>query len=132
MPPIGPHQDLVDAVVAEDCLIFNFSNHLARPLVATVLDEPTRRWQHRWDSLLRGSRWKLWTLKPGRRPTHRPEQVLRRQDSNLDYRNQNPRCCLYTTAEERAQAHLHMVARPLGEVCAASHTGLGDTRGTRH
>jgi hypothetical protein len=27
---------------------------------------------------------------------------------------------------------LHMVARPLGEVCAASHTGLDDTRGTRH
>ncbi len=61
-----------------------------------------------------------------------PEQLLRRQDSNLDYRNQNPRCCLYTTAEEWAQAHLHMVARPLGEVCAASHTGLDDTRGTRH
>ena len=24
---------------------------------------------------------------------------LRRQDSNLDHRNQNPRCCLYTTAD---------------------------------
>ena len=24
---------------------------------------------------------------------------LRRQDSNLDHRNQNPRCCRYTTAD---------------------------------
>ncbi len=61
-----------------------------------------------------------------------PEQLLRRQDSNLDYRNQNPRCCLYTTAEERAQARLYMVARPLRAVCAASQTGRDDTRDTHH
>ena len=39
--------------------------------------------------------------------------LLRRQDSNLDHRNQNPRCCLYTTAEERAPTRRHMVPRPL-------------------
>ena len=30
---------------------------------------------------------------------NRPDQPLRRQDSNLDHRNQNPRCCHYTTAD---------------------------------
>jgi hypothetical protein len=29
----------------------------------------------------------------------RADLPLRRQDSNLDHRNQNPRCCLYTTAD---------------------------------
>jgi hypothetical protein len=38
-----------------------------------------------------------------------PDRLLRRQDSNLDHRNQNPRCCLYTTADERAETHGHMV-----------------------
>ena len=42
-----------------------------------------------------------------------PARPLRRQDSNLDHRNQNPRCCLYTTAEERAPTRRHMVPRPL-------------------
>ena len=41
------------------------------------------------------------------------DRPLRRQDSNLDHRNQNPRCCLYTTAEERAPTRRHMVPRPL-------------------
>lgn len=51
------------------------------------------------------------------------DQQLRRQDSNLDHRNQNPRCCLYTTAEERAQAHAHMVSRSACRVRAASLDG---------
>jgi hypothetical protein len=39
--------------------------------------------------------------------------ALRRQDSNLDYRNQNPRCCLYTTADERTGTREHIVTRSL-------------------
>ena len=30
---------------------------------------------------------------------------LRRQDSNLDHRNQNPRCCRYTTADWASWSH---------------------------
>jgi hypothetical protein len=30
---------------------------------------------------------------------HLPDLLLRRQDSNLDHWNQNPRCCHYTTAD---------------------------------
>jgi hypothetical protein len=31
--------------------------------------------------------------------------LLRRQDSNLDHRNQNPRCCRYTTADRPSSWH---------------------------
>ena len=47
------------------------------------------------------------------------EPLLRRQDSNLDHRNQNPRCCLYTTADERAETHGHMVT---WVVCSAQRS----------
>src|ERR687894_521819 len=46
--------------------------------------------------------------------TQRPGDwaALRRQDSNLDHRNQNPRCCLYTTADRRSS---HSAARRLAD-----------------
>ncbi len=37
-----------------------------------------------------------------------PQLLLRRQDSNLNYLNQNQRCCHYTTAD----CHTHGVSRP--------------------
>ena len=40
---------------------------------------------------------------PRVRACHR---LLRRQDSNLDHRNQNPRCCRYTTADRPSSWHV--------------------------
>jgi Phage integrase family len=37
--------------------------------------------------------------------SHAADPLLRRQDSNLDHRNQNPRCCRYTTADRPSSWH---------------------------
>src|SRR3954469_19546705 len=54
-----------------------------------------------------------------------PDRLLRRQDSNLDHRNQNPRCCLYTTADWPPLSHA--ARRP-----TAAHPIRSDARGPRH
>jgi hypothetical protein len=51
-----------------------------------------------WGSCAAGGARALPHCAPRRRLV-RPGPMLRRQDSNLDHRNQNPRCCRYTTAE---------------------------------
>jgi hypothetical protein len=61
-----------------------------------------------------------------------PDQLLRRQDSNLDYRNQNPRCCLYTTADRRVlapQVHRDMVTiRTSAQPSLTERSQASDTR----
>jgi hypothetical protein len=43
--------------------------------------------------------------RPTSRSSQRSELLLRRQDSNLNHRNQNPRCCHYTTADRPPSWH---------------------------
>jgi hypothetical protein len=71
-------------------------------------------------------------VKPGAMITDTGADLpLRRQDSNLDHRNQNPRCCRYTTADRLSMvpcgSRPPASAPPVGtagvqETCAATVT----------
>jgi hypothetical protein len=90
-------------------LLGHSSTHIMMNIYAHVLEESKRRLAARMAACSATSDVNCGCQRGGGDLGTAPEQLLRRQDSNLDHRNQNPRCCLYTTADERAETHGHMV-----------------------
>jgi hypothetical protein len=86
-------------------LLGSSSINITMNIYAHVLDDATRKLADRMAGLFGH------TDVTGRRQRRRvdlhmtADLLLRRQDSNLDHRNQNPRCCRYTTADRSSSWH---------------------------